>query len=565
MNLKLMDILNILLQACLLVMLTSCQQNHVTQEDSRNLISLTLNNREVASGTMEDKGCRELVKSVLKKTSIHTEHTNKPIKNVFNKIGHQLKLLKYKTRLQFIELLAKYHFFSSSSNRQLTDLLNYAHTNNLLTEDDLLKMTTKLDQFGMPPVVFSKGKFYPTLDDTLALEDEIIKLIELFPTEFRAKMTFEFIGDNLDKNKMQLNKRELDVLSRVSSQIKNADDIQRLLSYIGYVRTEKKNDYEAALLEISSLFAPEEEQAKFIRKFYQSQEKIEKSWGKFQKKYQKEPPNKILEMKSLHEKLFYSCNAKTSNGHKSVTNKRFFKTIMGIEAFIIPATYVTTHWEDEKDKEWYKKFIFEMFIKILPMTARSGMIAISGQSVAHKIIQDYSAMIVADISPSIAYSKAMSPSEKDLEKKLISIYNSPKFQEELKELISIYNDELEKGKLEKVLKNEDGNFKNYQELSNNDEAKELLLHALSVEMYKENQGDWIVTGDVGLDRYVFNRLWSLQGSVRTILVNLFIYDRLCMGELNPQSAYTEAVAAYSINRLIFEPGYQILRREAINQ
>jgi hypothetical protein len=153
----------------------------------------------------------------------------------------------------------------------------------------------------------------------------------------------------------------------------------------------------------------------------------------------------------------------------------------------------------------------------------------------------------------------------DEEKAYNEILQSPEFKTKLNDLISYLDKDEEKIRLQELMVPIENNRANEKGMPTDAETKELLSKALARELYAKNQGEWIHTGDVGMDRYVFDRIWGTQSAVRNIGVNLLMYNALCMGELNPKKAYALALTYFIVNKALFDPTYNYLRRKAINQ
>ena len=62
-------------------------------------------------------------------------------------------------------------------------------------------------------------------------------------------------------------------------------------------------------------------------------------------------------------------------------------------------------------------------------------------------------------------------------------------------------------------------------------AQEIFLEALNEEIYLAQSGEMIRTGNMGVDRLLFYRgIWSPPSSVKSILVGIYLYQVLCMGD-----------------------------------
>ena len=73
-------------------------------------------------------------------------------------------------------------------------------------------------------------------------------------------------------------------------------------------------------------------------------------------------------------------------------------------------------------------------------------------------------------------------------------------------------------------------------------ARDIFLAALTQAIYQAQAGALIRTGNIGLDRFVFYRPWSLFSSAKSVIVGMYIYRILCMG----QGSLTSILHAVSI-------------------
>lgn len=446
-------------------------------------------------------------------------------------------------RLRYLAFLGNHKFQSNSLNYKYADLLNSAINKKLLTVDEVQKLIDTLKSKNQVVVIFNNGKVYPHLIDTQADHESIEQLALNIPENLRSRFIQE-------AKSMDLTKGELHKISTLSP-IKNEEELSRTISAVNYSRTFPNEERNACLGELNSLI--EGRESKFSKKFNKNEAKIKK----FEDKH---GPEKA----KIYSKLLYSCQAKGKTISKSSTNMKFFKTIIGVEIVSTAGSYLYVHKDEEKNDEWVKKFSVEMLLNVALASARSGITAGQG-SFTSKSMQDYIFGAISDTGPSLGYSAAFSPSKKDVEKKMNELFADPNFQTRLNTLEKNMREEglLDKYKL--VVKTPEGEDVQIEDLKDNEEAKSILAESLAAELYEQQQGEWIHTGDVGLDRYTFHRIWGLQSSFRSIGVNLLIYNTLCMGELDPKKAYLTAVGIYSANNFLFDPIYLSLREKAINQ
>lgn len=97
------------------------------------------------------------------------------------------------------------------------------------------------------------------------------------------------------------------------------------------------------------------------------------------------------------------------------------------------------------------------------------------------------------------------------------------------------------------------------------EVQDVLVAASMMQIYHESKGEWIDTGDAGLDRYSYNAVFYAAMIPKSIVQNFITYRMLCMGQDNAKLSFTKAVifnvaSNFVVNQALF--GY---RHKAINQ
>lgn len=483
--------------------------------------------------------CMEIIKNLYSKTT-------GPIKSARNFVSEKIGLLNYEARLKFLEFRGYHNFQSNKLNYNYAELMNSALKKKLITDQDAEKLIENLKQKGYNQVYMEDHKVYPFLIDSLATTPQI----EQAATGLGPKLQALF---QKELDLMDVSKRELESVNSIKDKIITEEDLNRAISYLEFSKTFKQSEQPKCLEDIQYLYNSDNKSS-YLKSFEKNQNKVKKYIEK----------NGAAQGR-IYQKLLYSCQARGGSLEKTVTNKRFFQTVIGLELTISSGAYFFVHRDEEKTDEWYKKFTAEILLKLAIAGARSGITTMSTVEWYKKALQDYSLGVINDVAPALGYSAAFSPSQKELKEKVDQMLDDPEFQIKVKKLEDILKEDGLLDKYKAQVTTPDGLSVAIDEIKTNEEAKELLMDALAKNIYEEKEGDWIQTGDVGLDRYSFNRIWGLNSSVRNIAVNLLIYKTLCMGKLNPKESYLTAIGIYSANKLISEPLYQSLREKAINQ
>jgi hypothetical protein len=483
--------------------------------------------------------CKEMMKDLFSKSG-------EIVKSVSHAVTDKIAELNYGTRLKYLEFLGHHQFQSNKLNYKYAELINNSLKKKIITDEEAESLVNRLKTKGFNQIYMENHKAYPYIIDSLASTAQIEEASLKLKTELRSNFKKELEG-------MEISKRELESLSLIQNEINTEEDLSRAISYLDFSKTFKESERPECLNDLEYLYSGNE-QSSYLKTFDKNQKKILKYTLK-----------KGKAQGQIYQKLLYSCQAKGSTLEKSATNKRFFQTVIGLELTISSGAYLFVHRDEEKTDDWYKKFMVEILLKLGIAGARSGITTMSATEWYKKALQDYSLGVVNDVGPALGYSAAFSPSKKELKEKLDQMMEDPEFKEKVKRLEEILKEDglLDKYKTQVTTAN--GEQVTVDSIKSNEEAKDLLMDALAKDIYEDQQGEWIQTGDVGLDRYIFNRIWGVQSSVRNIVVNLMIYRTLCMGKINPKEAYLTAIGIYSANKLISEPLYQSLREKGINQ
>jgi hypothetical protein len=100
----------------------------------------------------------------------------------------------------------------------------------------------------------------------------------------------------------------------------------------------------------------------------------------------------------------------------------------------------------------------------------------------------------------------------------------------------------------------------------NEDVKDAFLQAIMLETYKDQEaGEYITTGHIGADRYLFHAGYALALLPKDMFFSLYTAHIFCMGQDNVKMATLKAMAVYTANRLIFDQLYYWSRRQSINQ
>lgn len=497
--------------------------------------------RSISSVSEGPLGCLDTVKNFFK------PENNKAVAELRGLIS-TLSKYSLETRLSTLEFLGKLNIKSNDVRRKYAELLNSAFKSQLINQSELEKLVAEIN---------AKGEWVHIGKNNVVYVD----LLEDFanPEDVRFAVAGKFQESFL---KLELTQMELQSIKSLPLKLPD-EKMEKVISYLSFVRSLKAEDRPVALTHINEIVEGSYPDLPFAKTFQKHQHDIQKFIEEEKSKGISE--SVALERGKIFEKLTYGCRAKTINVNRLAANKRFVTTMISLELAIGGGSYAYNHHDQEHNLEWYKKFGFDMFLDIGNILISSHITTNPGSDSTYKMIKYYVVGAASSIPPAISYSKMFAHKDADQEKAYNEILQSPEFKSQLAELINYLDKDEEKIRLKELMVPIENNRENEKGLPQDEETRELLGKALARELYEKNQGEWIHTGDVGLDRYVYDRIWGTQSAVRNIAVNLLMYNALCMGELNPKKAYALALTYFIVNKGIFDPTYNYLRRRAINQ
>jgi hypothetical protein len=525
----------------------------------------SFNKREIAS----EFNCIEATKSFFtEKAAMVGPH----IKSALDKF----RGMSLEARLFSLEIMGKLNINSNFLRAQYASLLNKSFSEGLISSHDLEELVTKINA-GKDWIKIGKNHkaFVDILDDFASVE-EARSLIDMLLNDKKKSEEFKSIVEKLDLTQLELNS-----LKEIKGPL-DANQLNKIFSYISFTRTLKETDRKSALVFMEDIANDNFPDSSFVATYQKYQKKIsdyiEKEKNKSIATLKKsgssnaltdgdlieKATSMALEKGKIFEKLTFSCKSKNANASRLGANKRFINTMLGLNLAISSGSYIYTHRDQEHDLLWYKKLSFDIFVPLVNVMIGSKISIKPGDKNFLKMIKVYATSTATSIPSALSYSKLFGAKDKEKEALYNEMLQSPEFKAQLNELANYIDNEEEKVRLQELMVHLEDSKQSYKDISEG-EAKDLLSEALAKELYEKKQGDWIQTGDVGLDRYVFMQLWGTQSAVRNVVVNLLMYDALCMGELNPVKAYTLALTYFIINKTVFNTLQNVLRKKAINQ
>lgn len=353
-------------------------------------------------------------------------------------------------------------------------------------------------------------------------------------------------------------------------------DSKRVRNYLTYVLSLSEKDQKVALLDLAQLDAPEVN-SKHISKYLGHEEKLQK---KFSSK------NMNLKEQQRYEELYYGCRALRPNEVNKNAARDFKRFNLSLSLGTLAASYAFYNMDKEKNAEWFGKLGYDVGITIFFSYVGGNIQTKATDTQVVKSLKSYLVGRVMGLTDVVVYDPIFNKEREKAEKRIEDLKKNPAYKEDIEKLLKDYKERglYRKYKAEVLgalrklpegislgLKGNsvDDNNVDWNNLSHADldrpEVQEVLVLAAMAQVYNESKGQWIDTGDKGLDRYAFNTVFYGAQIPKSIVQNFITYRMLCMGQDNAKLSFTKAVifnvsANFLVNQALF--GY---RDKAINQ
>jgi hypothetical protein len=357
---------------------------------------------------------------------------------------------------------------------------------------------------------------------------------------------------------------------------KDPSTLNTVKNYLNYVFSLSEKDQKTALLDLAQLNA-QEINSKHVKKFMVHEKNLQ---DKFAAK----------NMDSFSEKrfqdLYYGCRALRPNEVNKNAAKNFKSFNLSLSLGTLGASYAFYNMDKDLNGEWFAKLGYDVGVTILMSYVGGNIQTKATDTQIVKSLKGYfmgRALSVVDIA---IYDPVFSKERENAEHRLEKLKSDPEYKKKSAELFKLYKEQglyrKYKTKLISTLKNlpegislglnghsVDENNIDWNNLSHADldrpEVQDVLVAASMAQVYQESTGEWIETGDTGLDRYAFNTIFYGLQIPKSIVQNFITYRMLCMGQDNVKLSFTKAVifnvaTNFMVNQLLY--GY---REKAINQ
>ncbi|MBK26754.1 MAG: hypothetical protein CME70_22325 [Halobacteriovorax sp.] len=298
----------------------------------------------------------------------------------------------------------------------------------------------------------------------------------------------------------------------------------------------------------------------------------------------------MLEYSKKYERLTYGCRSTKWTPERKAAAQSFKKFTIGIGLASSIGAYTYQNWDRDVDAKWIGRLGYELTVGTLVGLVASKIVSNPENTPVALALKKYFFSRGTGLVDMVAYGALFGISDEEAKARLEKLMNDPnrkaeieklrkymddknlyqKFKEKFVETVKKYKENGEPLKGDgKILEPISGKSVDWDSLSSEDLEDEaiqnLLLTSIMQQMYDEQKGDLIATGNAGSDRYAFHAAYGALMLPKDTFVSLYIYNTLCMGALNPKAALIKAVALFALNRAVFDQVYYFSRRTSINQ
>ncbi|MEI8348421.1 MAG: hypothetical protein WCG27_13210, partial [Pseudomonadota bacterium] len=265
----------------------------------------------------------------------------------------------------------------------------------------------------------------------------------------------------------------------------------------------------------------------------------------------------VEDKKQIYENLTYKCRSMRVNDEHRRTEKAFRNVYLALNFLSTVTIYSYVNRDRPKDAQWFGKLGFDSVVGTIQRWFLSKMRANPLDGFWAKYYKNNIFYASTDLVVSPLYDflfgqipKWLDSRQNQAQEELIRKLEEKHFDEAIvKNMVSIPTLENEE-----ILTPE-----------RTERYEEEILQNVTNNLYEEEKGDWIATGNKGLDRYVFHRLFNASMSTASVGFSLWIYHTICMGKETPSRALAQAIGIYAIDKALIDTFYFETRREAINQ
>lgn len=410
-----------------------------------------------------------------------------------------------------------------------------------------------------------------------------------------------------EASKIELTEEVLTALEKKLAALEKKPSKKEFTSYLHFLDIVRDKNKLKFIDELSEISNPEYKSSlmKKHRKIQGIISKEEEKQGtKLSKKIAEENPGlspkevevrvskEMNEYMKKYERLTYGCRSTKWTPERKAAAASFKKFTIGIGLASSIGAYTYQNYDREIDAKWIGRLGYELTAGTLIGLVASKIVSNPDNSPVALALKKYFFSRTTGLVDMVAYGAMFGISDEEAKTRLDNIMKDPnrraeieklrqymdqknlyqKFKESFIEKVKNFkqsNQSLENTGEGKITESISGNSINWDDMTTEDledeEIQNLLMTSIVSQMYDEQKGDLIATGNAGSDRYTFHAAYGALLLPKDTFISLYIYNTLCMGALNPKPAMLKAIGVFSLNRIIFDQIYYFSRRTSINQ
>lgn len=327
---------------------------------------------------------------------------------------------------------------------------------------------------------------------------------------------------------------------------------ERVKQYLTYALSLSKKDQRVALLDLAQLDA-REVNSLHISKFVEHEKKI-------QDKIVSKKMSSVE--KARYKELYYGCRALSPNQVNKNAARDFKRFNLSLNLGTLGASYAFYNMDKEKDAEWWSKLGYDLGVTIFFSYVGGKIQTNPADTQIVKSLKGYFSGRLMGLTDVVVYDPLFNKEQEKAKERIESLKQDPNYKEEVAVLLKDYGERNLYRKLKAELIHSlkklpegislglkgnsiDENNVDWNNLTHADldrpEVQDVLVAASMMQIYHENNGEWIDTGDAGLDRYTYNSAFYAIMIPKSIVQNFITYRMLCMGQDNAKLSFTKAV------------------------
>ncbi len=398
--------------------------------------------------------------------------------------------------------------------------------------------------------------------------------VELLKNSWRPQEKKKFITD---AKSLGFSDENIKIMVESLNFQREAVSVERARNYLTYVLSLSEKEQKNALMDLASLDAYEGS-PKHVKKFVAHEKKLQ----------EKIKAKKLVTEadKKRYEELYYGCRALRPNDVNKNAARDFKRFNLALNLGTLGASYAFYNNDKEIDAEWFGKLGYDIGVVLMFSYVGGSIQTKATDTQIVKSLKSYFMGRVLGMTDILIYDPIFNEEREKAEKRVAELKKDPKYKDDIAKLLKSYEERSLYTKYKNEIintlrklpegislgvkgKSVDENNVDWNNITHADlereDVQEVLVAAAMAQIYNESKGQWIDTGDAGLDRYAFNTVFYAVQIPKSIAQNFITYRMLCMGQDNPKLSFTKAVifnvtSSFIVNQALF--GY---REKAINQ